>query len=86
MLLWLRIFCHSRGLCCHCSVTASSALDCDALDVLAIQVPFLGEGDIPKHLMGMDDGGDDAMDVDKAGAAAGQDMNKSLVHGALCCT
>ncbi len=22
-----------------------------------MQVPFLGEGDIPKHLMGMDDGG-----------------------------
>ena len=35
------------------------------------QVPFLGEGDIPKHLMGMDDGKDDVMDVDQSSGAAG---------------
>jgi DNA damage-inducible protein 1 len=37
-----------------------------------MSVPFLGEGDLPKHLMGMDDGGgSDAMDVEQAGASAG---------------
>ena len=29
-----------------------------------IQVPFLGEADIPKHFMGMDDGGDATIVID----------------------
>ena len=49
-----------------CIDLKDSVLRCDNM-----QVPFLGEGDIPKHLMGMDDGNNDAMDVDQGGAAAG---------------
>jgi DNA damage-inducible protein 1 len=52
-----------------CIDLKENVLKCDNM-----QVPFLGEGDIPKHLMGMDDGVGDAMDVDAAaagGAASG---------------
>lgn len=42
-----------------------------------MSVPFLGEGDLSKHLMGMDDGGSDAMDVEQAGASAGGDSGSS---------
>lgn len=49
-----------------CIDLKDNVLRCDSM-----QVPFLGEGDIPKHLMGMDDGKDDVMDVDQGSGAAG---------------
>ncbi len=42
-----------------CIDLKDNVLRCDRM-----QVKFLGEGDIPKHLMGMNDGGDATIVID----------------------